>query len=39
MGFEVIPAIDVSGGRLASYSPAGPVPESAFDGDPLAAAA
>ena len=38
MGFEVIPAIDVSGGRLASYSPAGPVPESAFDGDPLAAA-
>jgi phosphoribosylanthranilate isomerase len=38
MGFEVIPAIDVSGGRLASYSPAGPVPEGAFDGDPLAAA-
>ena len=38
MGFEVIPAIDVSGGRLASYAPAGPVPESAFDGDPLAAA-
>ena len=38
MGFEVIPAIDVSAGRLASYSPAGPVPESAFDGDPLAAA-
>ena len=38
MGFEVIPAIDVAGGRLASYSSEGPVPESAFDGDPLAAA-
>lgn len=39
MGFEVIPAIDVAGGRLASYSPGGPVPASAFEGDPLAAAA
>ncbi len=38
MGFEVIPAIDVADGRLASYSPDGPVPTSAFDGDPLAAA-
>lgn len=38
MRFEVLPAIDVSNGRLASYSPHGPVPVEAFGGDPLAAA-
>jgi phosphoribosylformimino-5-aminoimidazole carboxamide ribonucleotide (ProFAR) isomerase len=36
--FEVIPAIDLSGGRLAFLGPDGPEPASAFDGDPLAAA-
>ena len=38
MGFEVIPAIDVSGGRLARLGPGGPVPIGSFDGDPVAAA-
>lgn len=38
MGFEVLPAIDVSNGRLAAYGPHGPVPVAAFGGDPLAAA-
>ena len=38
MSFEVIPAIDVAGGRLASYSPAGPSRSQAFGGDPLGAA-
>lgn len=38
MSFEVIPAIDVSGGRLALFTPEGPRPTEAFGGDPLAAA-
>lgn len=37
--FELIPAIDVSGGRLARLTARGPVPVDAFDGDPLAAGA
>lgn len=37
--FEVIPAMDVSGGRLARLTARGPVPVSAFGGDPEAAAA
>ena len=36
--FEVIPAIDVSEGRLARFTPAGPRPVEAFGGSPLAAA-
>ena len=36
--FQVIPAIDVSNGRLAIYTPEGPAPVSSFGGDPLAAA-
>jgi phosphoribosylformimino-5-aminoimidazole carboxamide ribonucleotide (ProFAR) isomerase len=36
--FEVIPAIDVSEGRLATFTPAGPRPAEAFGGDPVAAA-
>ena len=36
--FEVIPAIDVSGGVLATFTPAGPAPVDAFGGNPLAAA-
>jgi phosphoribosyl isomerase A len=36
--FEVIPAIDVVGGRLAIATPGGPRPTEAFDGDPIAAA-
>jgi phosphoribosylformimino-5-aminoimidazole carboxamide ribonucleotide (ProFAR) isomerase len=36
--FEVIPAIDVSEGRLATFTPDGPRPVEAFGGDPLAAA-
>lgn len=36
--FEVIPAIDVSGGRLARLSARGPVTLPAFGGDPVAAA-
>lgn len=36
--FEVIPAIDVSAGALATFTPAGPVAADAFGGDPLAAA-
>lgn len=36
--FEVIPAIDVRGGALASLTPAGPLPVSAFGGNPMAAA-
>jgi phosphoribosyl isomerase A len=39
MGFEVIPAIDVAGQRLARFTRAGPVAVEAFGGDPLAAAA
>jgi phosphoribosyl isomerase A len=37
-GFEVIPAIDVSGGRLARLHGGGVVPVEAFGGDPVAAA-
>ena len=36
--FEVIPAIDVSGGALATFTSAGPAPAEAFGGNPLAAA-
>jgi phosphoribosylformimino-5-aminoimidazole carboxamide ribotide isomerase len=36
--FEVIPAIDVSGGALATFTSAGPTPVEAFGGNPLAAA-
>jgi phosphoribosylformimino-5-aminoimidazole carboxamide ribonucleotide (ProFAR) isomerase len=36
--FEVIPAIDVSNGALATFTPAGPAPTDAFGGNPLAAA-
>jgi len=36
--FEVIPAIDVSGGRLARLEAGSVVPVEAFDGDPIAAA-
>lgn len=36
--FEVIPAIDVSGGVLATFTPAGLAPVEAYGGKPLAAA-
>jgi phosphoribosylformimino-5-aminoimidazole carboxamide ribonucleotide (ProFAR) isomerase len=36
--FEVVPAVDVSRGRLARLTRSGPVPLEAFGGDPLAAA-
>jgi len=36
--FSVLPAIDLTRGRLGAYSPEGPVPVEAFGGDPLAAA-
>jgi phosphoribosylformimino-5-aminoimidazole carboxamide ribonucleotide (ProFAR) isomerase len=38
MTFTVIPAIDVSGGRLARFTREGPAPVSAFGGDPVVAA-
>lgn len=38
MAFEVIPAIDVAGGRLARATGGGNVPLQAFGGDPLTAA-
>src|SRR5436190_16192651 len=38
MPFEVIPAIDVSGGRLARLEAGRVVPVDAFDGDPVVAA-
>ncbi|MEW6058894.1 MAG: HisA/HisF-related TIM barrel protein, partial [Actinomycetota bacterium] len=38
MGFEVIPAVDVSAGRLARLAGGRPVPVDAFGGDPLVAA-
>ncbi len=38
MAFEVIPAIDVAGGRVARAGVAGPEPVDAFGGDPIAAA-
>ncbi len=37
MGFEVIPAIDVSNGRLARLHAGGLVPVEVFGGDPMAA--
>jgi phosphoribosylformimino-5-aminoimidazole carboxamide ribonucleotide (ProFAR) isomerase len=37
--FEVIPAIDVSGGALAAFAPGGPRAVETFGGSPLAAAA
>jgi phosphoribosylformimino-5-aminoimidazole carboxamide ribonucleotide (ProFAR) isomerase len=36
--FEVVPAVDVAGGRLARLTRSGPAPLDAFQGDPLAAA-
>src|SRR5947209_5663293 len=36
--FDVIPAIDLVGGRLGRLSAGRPVPEEAFGGDPLRAA-
>jgi phosphoribosylformimino-5-aminoimidazole carboxamide ribonucleotide (ProFAR) isomerase len=38
MGFEVIPAIDVTGGRLGRLTADGPVAVEAFGGDPVTAA-
>lgn len=38
MTFEVLPAIDVAGGRLARYTPGGPAPIQAHGGDPIVAA-
>src|SRR5689334_8967204 len=38
-GFEVVPAIDVSGGRLARLHAGGVVPIEAFGGDPVRAGA
>lgn len=38
MTFEVLPAIDVAGGRLARYTPAGPEPVQTHGGDPIVAA-
>jgi phosphoribosylformimino-5-aminoimidazole carboxamide ribonucleotide (ProFAR) isomerase len=38
VGFEVIPAIDVAGGRSVAYTPNGLEPTGAHGGDPLAAA-
>ena len=38
MTFQVIPAIDVAGGRLARLSPDGPLTIDAYGGDPVAAA-
>lgn len=38
MSFEVLPAIDVADGHLATYTSHGPMPSEAFDGDPIAAA-
>ncbi|MGZ4131984.1 MAG: 1-(5-phosphoribosyl)-5-[(5-phosphoribosylamino)methylideneamino]imidazole-4-carboxamide isomerase [Actinomycetota bacterium] len=38
MGFTVLPAIDVSAGRLSVYTKEGPQAVDAFDGDPVAAA-
>lgn len=39
MTFEIIPALDLSAGRLGRLTKDGPVPVEAFAGDPLAAAA
>ena len=38
MAFEVVPAVDVAGGRLARLTRSGPSPLDAFQGDPLTAA-
>ncbi len=38
MAFDVIPAIDTFGGRLARFTRSGPEPVTAHDGDPLTAA-
>jgi len=38
MPFEVIPALDVAGGRLVRIGPGGPTPVGSFGGEPLAAA-
>lgn len=38
MAFDVIPAIDISGGRLARLGREGPEPVKAFGGEPVAAA-
>ncbi len=38
MGFQVIPSVDVAGGRLGRLTANGPVPIDGFGGDPLAAA-
>ena len=39
MPFEVIPALDLAGGRLVHVTSAGPVPTEAFGADPATAAA
>ncbi|MGE5227490.1 MAG: HisA/HisF-related TIM barrel protein [Planctomycetaceae bacterium] len=39
MAFTVLPALDVSDGRLSMYAPEGPQPVETFGGDPVAAAA
>lgn len=36
--FSLLPAIDLTHGRLGMFTPEGPQPVDAFDGDPLAAA-
>jgi phosphoribosyl isomerase A len=38
MAFQVLPAIDVAGGRLVRYTSAGPEPVEAHGGDPIVAA-
>lgn len=38
MPFDLIPAIDLAGGRLAAYTPGGPRAVEAFGGDPTSAA-
>jgi phosphoribosylformimino-5-aminoimidazole carboxamide ribotide isomerase len=37
--FQIIPALDLTGGRLGRLTPSGPVPLEDFGGDPLVAAA
>ena len=38
MSFTLLPAIDLTAGRLGVYTPEGPAPLEAFDGDPIQAA-
>lgn len=38
MPFALLPAIDLTAGRLGVYTPTGPVPVDAFGGDPIEAA-